>query len=329
MATERLREALAEGWRLRVASLEYVPEGGGSHHWKLTDEDCLPHFVTVDDLEDKDWLADTREAVFEGLERALATASELRDSAGLQFVVAPVGARDALPLHRIDSRYTVAVFPFLAGRSYPFGPYADAELRERALDMIIAVHRCTPVVRDRAPDHVLRFGGQRDLSAFLIDRDRPWDGGPFSQPAHRLLAAHTRELTDLVAGFHRLVDLTASARAEPVITHGEPHPGNLMSVDGRLFLLDWDTAALAPPERDLFLIAATGARDLDRYQRATGRHIDAAVITLYRLRWYLDDLGSAVRLFRNRHGDTPDTRRWRDGLAPRLAQLPVWLNRLD
>jgi len=46
------------------------------------------------------------------------------------------------------------------------------------------------------------------------------------------------------------------------------------------------------------------------------------------LRWYLDDLASAIRLFRNRHRDTPDTRRWWDGLAPRLEQLPKWLDLL-
>jgi hypothetical protein len=52
------------------------------------------------------------------------------------------------------------------------------------------------------------------------------------------------------------------------------------------------------------------------------------VITLYRLRWYLDDLASAIRLFRHRHRDTPDTRRWWHALAPRLKQLPQWLDLL-
>jgi spectinomycin phosphotransferase len=120
----------------------------------------------------------------------------------------------------------------------------------------------------------------------------------------------------------------APARADPVITHGEPHPANLISVDGRLVLIDWDTAALAPPERDVFLIAAAGNDGADRYRQAAGRELDPAVLTLYRLRWYLDDLACTIRLLRNRHRDTPDTRRWLDGLAPRLEQLPRWLDLL-
>jgi spectinomycin phosphotransferase len=151
LAPERLARALAEGWHRRAASMEYVPEGGGSHHWKLTGDDGQPHFVTVDDLDDKGWMGDTRGAVFEGLERALGAAAALRYEAGLEFVVAPIPARDGELLCRLDDRYTVAVFPFLVGRSHPFGPYPDARLRGLALDMIAALHRSTPAVRGHAP----------------------------------------------------------------------------------------------------------------------------------------------------------------------------------
>jgi spectinomycin phosphotransferase len=307
--------------------MEYVPEGGGSHHWKLTGEDGQPHFVTVDDLDGKDWLGETRAAVFEGLSCALSTAATLRYKAGLEFVVAPIAARDGELLRRLDGRYTVSVFPFLAGRSYSFGPYVDARLRGMALDMIAALHQSTPAVRDRAPRHVPRVGGRGDLDAFLLDPERPWDGGPFSESARRLLVPRTADLAQLAMGCDRLADATIAARADPVITHGEPHPANLMSVDSRLVLIDWDTAALAVPERDISLIA-TGNQDLDRYQGTTSRQLDAAVITFYRLRWYLDDLASAIRLFRHPHRDTPDTRRWWHGLAPRLEQLPKWLDLL-
>jgi spectinomycin phosphotransferase len=313
---------------MRARSMDYVPEGAGSHHWKLTDDAGRRFFVTVDDLDDKDWLGDTREAVFEGLGRALATATALHDEAGLEFVVAPVAARNGELVRRVDAQYTVSVFPFLHGRSYPFGPYTDEDLMDQAIDMLVALHRSTPAVRAVASTHVPSFGGRRDLMAFLADPDCRWDGGPFSAPARHLLVPHVVELTQLTAGFDHLIDLTAPARANPVITHGEPHPANLMSVEGRLVLIDWDTAALAPPERDVALITTASRAGLDRYEQATGRAIDRTVITLYRLRWYLDDLASAVRLFRNRHRETPDTRGWWEGLAPRLDQLPTWLDLL-
>jgi len=320
---EAVRAALAEGWGLRAASMDYVPQGAGSYHWKLTAEDGRSYFVTVDDLDCKDWIGTIRDSVFDGLGRAFSTAAALRDEAGLEFVVAPIGARDGELLRRLDDQYSLSVFRYLPGRSYGFGPYPDARLRGQALEMIAALHRATPDVRDGAPRHVLSFGGREDLNAFLIDKDRLWDGGPFSGYARELLAARAGDLTRLVAGFDRLAERTAPARADLVITHGEPHPGNIMSVDGRLVLVDWDTAGLGPPERDVSLIA-TDDEDIDRYQKATGRELDPAVITLYRLRWYLDDLASAIRLFRNRHQDTPGTRMWRDSLTPQLQQLSDW-----
>ena len=131
LAWDHLAEALYRGWGVQVESMDYVPEGGGSHHWAVTDCSGRHHFVTVDDLGTKDWLGDTFDAAFDGLRRSLVTALALRSAAGLEFVVAPVPALDGEVLRRLDQRYSVSVFPYLAGRSYPFGPYPDAELRDQ------------------------------------------------------------------------------------------------------------------------------------------------------------------------------------------------------
>jgi spectinomycin phosphotransferase len=328
LTPERLRRALAAEWRLRAASLEYVPAGAGSHHWKLTGEDGRPHFVTVDDLDEKNWLGDTRDVVFTGLGNALATAAALRHEAGLDFVVAPVASVDGDLVRRLDDKYTVSVFPFLAGRSFAFGSYPDEGLRERALDLVAALHRTPLPLAATVPAHVPGFGGRDDLQAFLVDPARPWNDGPFGAAVRGLLAPRAADLSLLLAAFDRLVEATAPARGSPVITHGEPHPGNLLSVEGRLLLIDWDTAALAPPERDASVMLGADGEGIDQYREKTGRDLNPAVLTLYRARWYVDDIASAIRMFRDRHQDSADTRLWRDSVAPRLEQLPAWLDRL-
>jgi spectinomycin phosphotransferase len=324
----RLSQALAAGWRLRAASLEYVPAGAGSHHWKLTGEDGQPYFVTVDDLDEKNWLGSTRDAVFTGLGHALGTAAALRHEAGLEFVVAPVASLHGDLVRRLDDKYTVSVFPFLDGLSYPYGSYRDSPLREQALDMVAALHRSAFAPDMTVPAHVPGFGGRDDLEAFLADPVRPWNDGPFGAAVHGLLAPRAADLSRLLEAFDRLVESTAAARANTVITHGEPHPGNLMFARGGLLLIDWDTTALAPPERDISVIVTADGLGLDQYQERTGRKLDPAVLTLYRVRWYLDDIASAIRMFCHRHHDTGDTRLWRDSVAPRLQQLPAWLDRL-
>jgi spectinomycin phosphotransferase len=329
LAPDRLADVLADGWGHRAVSLEYVPEGGGSHHWILDDAGGRRYFVTVDDLDNKEWIGRSRDVVFDGLRSALSTAAALRCDAGLRFVVAPIAARDGQLLRRVDGPYTVSVFRFLAGRSHEFGPYADRRLRNQVLDMIAVLHQATPAVRDGAPRHILSFACRGDLDAFLLRPDQPWDSGPFAETARGLLLPYAPDLRHLVTTFDRIAESTRPDRAELVITHGEPHPANIMSADGRLVLIDWDTVALAPPERDIALIATSLNEGVDRYQRSAGRELNPIVIGLYRLRWYLDDIASATRLFRNPHHDTPDARRWRLGLARHLEQLPAWLDRLS
>jgi spectinomycin phosphotransferase len=326
---DRLCEELLDGWRLEVEWLEYVPEGGGGHHWKAVDRSGEAHFVTVDDLDNKDWMAESRERACDGLRRAFETAAKLRDEAGLDFVVAPVRDSDGRPLRRVEPRYTVSVFPFIAGETFTFGPHADPELRSRVTEMIVTLHQSTDTVRGIAPRHSLRFGGEREMRAFLVRPGERWLEGPFSEPARILFADQVGDLTRLVGGFDRLVLRTAPKRRRLVITHGEPHPANLISEGGRLHLIDWDTTALAAPERDLSLIATTeAAEQLELYKEATRYEVDADLITLYQLRWYVDDLGSAIRLFRGIHTDTADTRRWFEALPSRLDALPIWLDRL-
>ncbi len=315
------------GWGVRPVSMDYVPEGGGSHHWRVVDDQRQSHFVTVDDLDDKDWLGDIRNEVFDGLGSAFLTARSLR-RAGLGFVVAPVAARDGTVVRRLEDRYAVSVWTFLAGHSYRFGAYPDAPLRDVVLDLVAALHGSTAVVRDRAPRHVLGYGGERDLKHFLAEPGRSWKGGPFSESTRLFLLGHLAGLTELMSRFDQLAVETASARVDMVITHGEPHPANLISVNGHVHLIDWDTTALAPRERDLALVVTADGGSFERYTDASGCEVDLRVITLYQLRWYLDDLGSAVRMFHHPHDDNPDTRRWSEGLAPQIEQLPDWLARL-
>jgi spectinomycin phosphotransferase len=321
---EAVLGAVADGWGLQVTSSAYLPEGGGSHHWKVTDAAGSDLFVTVDDLDERDWLGHTREQVLNGARRALTTVAALRDEAGLRFVVAPLAGTESTLVRRVDARYAVSVYPFLVGNSYPFGPYMDPNLRVGALDMLAALHRATPVVSDIAPAHEPVVGYRQDLDAFLREPDSPWDAGPFSEPAREILTTHATELAAVANGFDRLVGQCASQQAGPVVTHGEPHPANVMSVSGSLFLIDWDTVGLARPERDLCLVIEDGTEDARRYEAATGHAVDPAAMTIYRLRWYLDDIASAVHLFRHPHERTADTQGWWEGLAPRLGLLESW-----
>jgi spectinomycin phosphotransferase len=145
-----------------------------------------------------------------------------------------------------------------------------------------------------------------ELETALGDLEKPWSGGPFSEPARTLLAGAAGAIDAVLVTFDRLSDQVMAA-PNRVITHGEPHPGNVIQTAGGPMLIDWDTMGLAVPERDLWsLITGPGDDIARRYTRATGHAIDPGALDLYRIRWALDDLAAFTRQLRAPHGHTGD-----------------------
>ena len=332
--TERgLAHALAGGWGLAAGTLRYAPVGGGSYHWVVGDEQGDRWFVTVDDLDDKGWLGRTRPAVFAGLRAAMDAALALRHEPALGFVVAPVPALDGRTLHPLGARHAVAVFPFLCGVTGRWDEPLSAPDRDQLVTMLAALHRTDPATV-RLPRREIGLSWRGDLETALAELGRPWTGGPFTEPARALLAGTARQVRRQLETLDRWARDTAAA--ETVITHGEPHPANTIRVPAlagdpgsapaapprdRIMLIDWDTVGLAPPERDLWMVASEGGDELRRYTELTGRPVDTAAFEFYRLRWALDDISCFVRDLRVPHRRTPGAEHAWQALELSIAQI--------
>ena len=302
---------LAEGWGLDVESVRYAAAGFGSYHWDVSDAAGGRHFVTVDDLDHKRWLGHDRDSAFDGLRRAFDAALALRREGGLTFVVAPIPAAQGETVRRIGSRYTVALFPFVDGSSGRFGKDSTPPERADVVRMLAELHRATRVAIPLARRCHLDLPERHRLEVALCELDRTWTGGPFSELTRDLLASHASGLLRRLEAFDRLAGEVVAAGADVVITHGEPHAGNVLRTADQVLLVDWDTVGLAPPERDLWLVTSDPA-ELALYTDATERSIDTAAIALYRLRWALDDIAIYTSLFRSAHAHTADTEKaWR------------------
>src|SRR6185437_16983788 len=94
------------------------------------------------------------------------------------------------------------------------------------------------------------------LEVALADVGRPWTSGPLAEPSRALLAARAEELAERLAEHDAVAAGVLQTRSRWVVTHGEPHGGNVIhDPAGDLHLIDWDTAMIAPRERP-----ADGAR---------------------------------------------------------------------
>ena len=308
-----LPEFLRDRWGFDVAAADYAPLGAGSYHWVVRDRAGGRGFVTVDDLDHKAWLGDEREVVFEGLRRVFSTALALSE-AGLDFVVAPIAARDGEPVCRVEPRYAMALFPFVDGESSEWGRHEPPEERAILVSLLAEIHRATPAVASVARTVGLDLPGRQHLEAGLRELNAPWSGGPFSEPAREALARHAAEVTELIGLADRLAAAVAGRGNPWVITHGEPHSGNFMRRGTTRLLVDWDTVALAPPERDLWMVVES-AEDAAIYANATGRQVDEEALSFFRLTWDLKDLAEYLSALRSPHRESEDTQRAYDGIV--------------
>ena len=320
--TSALIGFLADGWGFDVDSADYSTVGAGSYHWLVTENNGTRAFVTVDDLASKPWLNDKRESVFAGLRRAFDTAATLRDG-GLGFVVAPIPTSGGETLRRIGQRHTIALFPFVDGEAGRFGHY-DTVARTAVVKMLAKLHQATRAVASVAGSTGLDLPGRRQIEAALRESNQTWLGGPFSEPARQAFAAHASDVAELLALADRLAAEVAESGSNWVITHGEPHAANVMRTGESYVLVDWDTVAVAPPERDLWMVLGDGDDEAATYADSTGHQIDQAALNFFRLTWDLKDLATYLDVLRASHRDNEDTAQALQGVTNCVAIRDQW-----
>jgi hypothetical protein len=294
--------AVSEGWGVRAVTATYLPVGYGSHHWSVDDAAGGRWFASVD-------VVPTGEPG--ALVPALGVAVAARDC-GLSFVVAPRRTRDGTLVRRLPGGYAIALYPFVHGRSGGFGdglsPVEAAEL----VGMLRSLHELSPSVCDSTwgPVGVETFEveGRGRLQSALGEAGEGVWSGPYGERLRRLVARHAE---DVARAWRRYDGLVAGARSRTedlVLTHGEPHPGNLIRTPQGPVLVDWETALLAPPERDLWLLhTRTDGRASGEYTTLTGRPLRAELLTAYQLAWWLADVAVFVELLRHAAEETADT----------------------
>jgi aminoglycoside phosphotransferase (APT) family kinase protein len=297
--------ALRAGWGLSVTTgdLEYLPVGFGSHHWQIADDKGDHWFLTVDDLGGRKNRGDEpHESVHARLNAALTTARLIADT-GVGFVLAPVRRADGEVVTRIGQSYSAALYPYVESRpAVPGGELAWFD-RDRVTGVLARLHTLPrPVAREiMVEDFKLRH--RTALTDALDDLATPWSTGPYAEPARALLNDHAVHVNRLLARYDYLAERGRTQPHRLVLTHGEPHHGNFIDTVDGLLLADWDTAGIAPPERDLWFLDSAGDPEHAGYTDMTGTPVQAPMLDFYRLSWSLADIAAFVRDFRQRHCD--------------------------
>jgi spectinomycin phosphotransferase len=271
--------AVREHWDSGLSRIEHLPVGFGAHHWEVDDATAPRLFATLDAVEPRHTPS--------SLEATYAATAAL--GAQLDFVLAP--------LPTLSGTYTVP----LAGRALSATPWVDGTsgdgaLRNRAEAeetgaLLARLHSISPPagLRTWKPLVTRRYAAELALAL-----GRPWDAGPYGEQVRSALSDRIADIGRWVARYHRLA-AQAGDRVW-VATHGEPHSANQMVTAGGRLLVDWESLMLAPPERDLRVLAQDGRVDL------VGA--DWSMLEMFDLEWRLDEIASYARWFLAPHTGT-------------------------
>ena len=307
LTDEALVAVLARSWGIEVAGLEYRAVGFGSHHWEVVEAGGARWFVTVDELGKRRIRPqETTTQVQARLAAGLGSARALRNlSARYDFVVAPIPSLDGNIVLEVAEEFCTAVYPMVEGESFEWGDARDPEQTTAILTMLIDTHDAPGGQHLGAPEDDFAVQMRGELEQALADGVNTVDRGPYSVPLAKLLRENEEPLRSSLRKYDELVASATMAQAgadtRRVLTHGEPHPGNTMLAPDGWKLIDWDTAAVAPPERDLWILDPGDGSALQAYSEVTGYTPSADLLELYRLRWDLTDLALFATEFRSVH----------------------------
>lgn len=112
-----------------------------------------------------------------------------------------------------------------------------------------------------------------------------------------VLLPREAEVVHLLERTRTLQEAARNAPPEFVVCHTDAHGGNVMRDSaGELWLIDWETARLAPPEHDLWMLGALLWAVLPAYEAGLGRRValNPAVLGFYVCRRVLEDLAVDV-----------------------------------
>jgi aminoglycoside phosphotransferase (APT) family kinase protein len=289
-----IERVLDRHWGIRTAELRYLPVGFGDHHWHVNAA-WDNYFVTVRDLR-LDGRADDRKQVLLLLEQTFKAVRQLSQLADLNFIVPAVPTTSGSLVVPLGDHFALSVYNWL-----------DVQPAQDADGVIAAglVARLHVASRERPAAAVVedfRIPHRSALEASLADLERPWHTGPFGEQARAEVVAHQAAIQSALEQYDTLVAAAGTSSRDWCLTHGEPSGANLVQDQtGAHYLVDWESARVAPPERDL---VGLGSSDwaLDHYrQLAESPPARADLLRLYRLWYALAETSVYLLQFRASH----------------------------
>jgi spectinomycin phosphotransferase len=279
---ELIRTVLQEQWHLEVTQLYFIPIGDSAYSYRV-----ITHLDSSYYLK----LVDQRTA------RGRRIAAHMDFSLPLQRLVveqhlAEVTASLPQPtingaLYTIHEPFLFALYTFINGDTFADAYPMPPTLVQQISQALAALHtiQLPKALQERSPQDILTAPFDAGLLADLASLEAiTSQDALYLQRLREVVWPRREQIRAFLAHSQEYARKAYQTPVLPVVCHGDAWGGNMiMSPSGQLTFLDWESAVMAPPERDAFMyMGYIGGPDFTAFD------IGYRMIRKEPMRWHAD-----------------------------------------
>lgn len=239
---EKIIDCLRDSYGLNSIQVDFLPLGADMYTavYRIVTADATPYFLKL------------RSGVFD---EASVIVPSLLHQGGMTQVIAPIATRSGQLWGQMDD-FAVILYPFVDGQD----AYNVALTDQHWIEFGQAFKQLhTAVLPPSVTSRIQREGYSGKWREMVKNFQSQVETTTFSDPvateAATLLKTQRSVVNHLVRRAGQLAALLQTDSPDFVLCHADIHAGNfLITADGRLYIVDWDTLLLAPKERDLMFV---------------------------------------------------------------------------
>lgn len=271
---------LQENYPLEIVKLVSVPKG-----------EIGDNYIAITSNEDKYFLKIHLRSKLhidnpQGLENTLSLTSQLHEL-GIKDVPYPVKTK-AGSVEANFGEYTIMITNFVEGEN----PEITAEVATKFAKLVAKIHQVS-TENINLPVEPFDTAYANKLREQLETLEKVAQLNEQKEKLKNLLLPHKTLFLGQLKKLDGFCERAKQKGKSLVVTHGDLIPDNLLlDKDGNIFIVDWDTARLSPPERDVWFFMNTHGENFLRSYNESNPHVklDIDFISFYMYKRYIEDM---------------------------------------
>lgn len=241
-----LASILKKEYGIHVKDVTFIPWGTSAYSYKVNSVDGECYYLKLLDTANNKQRRATKR-----LDWYLPMTWNMYHKGIFRNLTYPIRTKDGRYYSSFDKAILI-LFTFIEGETAKNSSSWKATL-EKIAKLVAKLHKATPVIeKNKIRKERFDTGPQPSLLRTLsvLESTAAFDN-PYKEALQGLILPKKDHLLHFMDVFSSLQSTVDAIQKERVLCHGDLWAGNIIIHQNEVFFIDWESAVIAPPERDL------------------------------------------------------------------------------